>query len=113
MIAIPTTETIPIRKDQDGVIRVGRTRVTLQTVIAAFYRGASPEEIVDQYPVLTLTDAYLVIGYYLQNRAEVDAYLHEQELLSEQVRKENEARFNPVGVRARLLARLEAKKQQS
>jgi uncharacterized protein (DUF433 family) len=95
--------------DADGVIKVGGTRVTLQTVVAAFRRGATPEEIVDKYPVLSLTDVYLVIGYYLSHRDEVDEYIAEQKALAAQVRAENEARFDPVGVRARLLARLEQK----
>lgn len=110
MISTPTTEPVPIEMGQDGMIRVGGTRVTLQTVIAAFYRGASPEEIVEQYPVLTLPDVYLVIGYYLQHCAHVDEYLRQQAAQAVQVQQENEIHFESEGVRARLLARLDASK---
>lgn len=92
----------PLRLDDDGVIRVGKTRVPLETVVYVFNRGATAEEIVQQYPALLLSDVYLVIGYYLQNRAEVDAYIHKQRREAEQVRQENETRFDPVGVRERL-----------
>ncbi|MBZ0297702.1 MAG: DUF433 domain-containing protein [Anaerolineae bacterium] len=113
MISTPAAEPVPIEMGEDGVIRVGGTRVTLQTLVTAFYRGASPEEIVEQYPVLTLPDVYLVIGYYLQHRASVDDYLQAQTSQAAQVQQENEARFEPQGVRARLLARLDAAKNSS
>jgi len=44
-----TTETVPLVTDVDGVIRVGKTRVTLDTVISAFLDGATAEEITHQY----------------------------------------------------------------
>lgn len=96
---------VPLQKDADGVIRVGGTRVTLDTVIAAFLEGATAEEIVQQYPSLALADVYAVISYYLQNQAEVEAYLQQRREEARQVRRENEARFHPIGIRARLLAR--------
>ena len=60
---------------KDGVARVGGTRVTLDTVVRAFTRGATAEEITQQYPSLSLPDVYVIISYYLQNREEVDKYL--------------------------------------
>jgi uncharacterized protein (DUF433 family) len=98
-------EPIPLETTEEGVIRVARTRVTLETVVAAFEQGATAEEIVQQYPSLQLADAYAVIGYYLRHRPEVETYLAERDRVSSRVRQENEARFEPAGVRARLLAR--------
>ena len=43
-------ERVPTRSDADGVIRVGRTHVTLDTVVAAFDAGATAEEIVRSTP---------------------------------------------------------------
>jgi hypothetical protein len=40
------TETLPLQADADGAVRVGKTRVTLDTVVAAFSNGATAEEIV-------------------------------------------------------------------
>ena len=67
----------PLAQWTDGVVRVGRTRVTLHSVISVFQEGSSPEEIGAQNLVLTLADAYAVVAYELQHRAQVDTYLAE------------------------------------
>jgi len=86
-------------------VRVGGTRVTLDTVIAAFHEGATAEEIVYQYPSLDLADVYAVIGYYLRRPAGVEAYLRQRQQQAAKVRRQNEAQFDPQGVRDCLLAR--------
>lgn len=101
-------EPAPIQMDRDGVVRVGGTRVRLDTVIGAFDNGCSPEEIRLKYPSLNLTDIYAVITYYLWHREEVAAYLAERRRVEEQVRQENEGRSRPEGVKDRLLARRRA-----
>src|SRR5687767_4129427 len=95
----------PLQMDEDGVVRVGGTRVRLETVLAAFNQGCSAEEILLKYPSLQLTDIYAVITYYLWHRSEVETYLQERQGSVETVRQENEARFSPQGIRARLLSR--------
>ena len=105
MSLVVTDQPIPLTSDSHGVVRISNTRVTLDTVIAAFQEGATPETIAQQYPALTLADVYAVIGYYLHHQPEVDAYLQERRQKSARVRQENEARFDPGGVRDRLLAR--------
>ena len=96
---------VPLQTDADGVVRVGRTRVTLDTVVAAFEEGATAEEIVQQYPSLDLADVYSVIGFYLRHRFEVDAYLHQRQQQADAARAYSESRHDPSGVRERLLAR--------
>lgn len=96
---------VPLAADADGVLRVGGTRVTLDTVVGAFRQGHSAETIADQYPSLALADVYAVIGYYLAHPDEVDGYLADRRKAADAVRQSNEARFDPAGVRARLLAR--------
>lgn len=105
MIPSAMTSTIPLQTSLDAVIRVGETRVTLDTVVGAFADGATAEEIVQQYPTLKLADVYHVLGHYLDHRAEVDAYLQRRQAEAGDARIENETRFDPQGVRARLLAR--------
>ena len=105
MPLILSAPALPLRLDATGVVRIGSTRVTLETVVAAFQAGATPEEIVTQYPSLQLADIYAVIAYYLQRRAEVDAYLAERQHEAEGIRQQIEGRFDPTGVRERLLAR--------
>ena len=98
-------EPIPLATDGDGIVRVGKTRVTLDTVVGAFQDGATAEEIVQQYPALDLADVYSVIGYYLHRRTAVEAYLQERRQMADIVRRQNEARSDHQGVRQRLLAR--------
>lgn len=104
-LTIATEEKIPLVIDIDGVIHVGKTRVTLDTVISAFLDGATAEEIAHQYPSLDLADVYSVIAYYLRRHDEVDAYLQRRREQAEKIREQNESRFDPSGIRERLLAR--------
>ena len=99
------TEKIPVEKDMDGVIRVGNTRVTLETLVSAFNSGSTAEEIVYQFPVLNLADVYAVITYYLRNRDTVEKYLNTRMQLAEQVKRRNQENKNMNDIRERLLAR--------
>ena len=105
MSLVVAAEHLPLVPDADGVMRVGKTRVTLDTVVSAFREGATAEEIAQQYPSIQLADVYSVIGYYLRRQTEVDAYLRARQQRAAEVRRENEGRFDPAGVRDRLLAR--------
>ena len=96
---------VPLTTDAHGVVRVAETRVTLDTVVYAFQEGATAEEIAQQYPSLELADIYAVISYYLRDQGVVNAYLEQRNQQATQVRKENEARTPPDGIRSRLLAR--------
>ena len=104
------TEIIPLETDAQGVIRVSNTRVTLDTVVTAFKYGATAEEIAQQYPTVPLADVYYVIGYYLRRRDEVEAYMGKRKQEADELQKQMEACFNPVGIRERLLARQESGK---
>lgn len=106
MLNAAALEPIPLSTDAGGVIRVGGTRVTLDTVIDTFMTGASPEEIAQDFPVLDLDDVYAVITYYLRHRAEVDTYLQARRIRAAAIRSELEARSPQTGLRDRLLARL-------
>jgi uncharacterized protein (DUF433 family) len=96
---------LPLALSKDGVVRVGGTRVTLDTVVRAFSRGATAEEIAQQYPSISLSDIYATISYYLQNQAEVDKYLEGRRKHAQAVKRENQKGFDRKGIRERLLAR--------
>lgn len=81
------------------------TRVSLDSIIFAFNEGATPEEIVQQYPTLDLKDVYAVISYYLQNSDEVEEYLDRRQAERQELKKVIESRFDPHGIRERLLSR--------
>jgi uncharacterized protein (DUF433 family) len=105
-VSIPVPDQpIPLVTDADGVVRIGATRVTLDTLVSAFREGVTPESMVDQYPSLRLPDVYLVIGYFLTHKEEVETYLRGRQHLATEARTQNEARFPPDGIRDRLLAR--------
>jgi uncharacterized protein (DUF433 family) len=103
--AIERTQTVPLTEGADGVIRVAGARVTLDTLAAAFERGATAEEIVQQHPVLPLADLYSVLGYLLRHRTQVAGYLARRASEGAAVREENQRRFDPQGLRDRLLSR--------
>jgi len=100
-----TTAAVPLSIDQAGVMRVGDTRVSLDSVIYAFNEGATAEEITRQFTTLNLADVYAVISYYLQNHDEVVQYLQRRKAQRAELKKEIESRFDPQGIRDRLLAR--------
>jgi uncharacterized protein (DUF433 family) len=98
-------EPVPLRADADGVVRVGGTRVTLDTVVTAFQQGAAAEEIAEQYPSVALSDVYAAIAFYLRHRSEVEAYLQEGNRQSDCLRQKQEAKYDRQEIRSRLLAR--------
>ncbi len=99
------TMTIPITVSEEGTIRVGQTRVRLDTVVYAFNEGYTAEEVVAQFPTLDLTDVYAVIAYYLANRPTIDAYIAERAEKAEALRREIEGRPEYQAFRQNLLQR--------
>ena len=50
MTLVVVAEPAPLETNADGVVRVAKTPVTLDTVIAVFKQGTTAEEILDRYP---------------------------------------------------------------
>jgi uncharacterized protein (DUF433 family) len=105
MASIEVVDAIPLAKDVHGVYRVGGTRVTLDVVIRAFNRGATAEEIVQEFPSLQLSDVYQVIGYYLKHSAELAEYFEKREREENEMLAAHRDEWSPKGLRGRLLAR--------
>jgi uncharacterized protein (DUF433 family) len=105
MALIIQADVPPLHQDEDGVVRIANTRIPLERVVGAFLTGMTPEQIVDDFDVLRVEDVYAVISYYLRHRGEVDAYLAGADQESAKIREEIEQRYDPAGIRARLLAR--------
>ena len=89
----------------DGQVRIAGTRVSLDTVVNCFQQGATAEEIVQDYPSLDLGKVYAVIGFYLQHREAVEAYLRIRDDFAGKTEQENRRRFAGNGLRDRLRAR--------
>jgi len=105
MTLLISAEPAPLIVNTDGVVCVGGTRVTLDTVVSVFKQGATAEEIVYRYPSLKLGDVYASIAFYLNHQQEVEDYLQQREQQAQAIRYINQARFDPQGLRDRLLAR--------
>lgn len=102
---------LPLEMDKTGTVRVGGTRVTLDTLIAVFNQGEAPEQIQYEFPGIGLADVYLTIGYYLRRKREVDAYLKQRDLEAEALRGEIEAHQDTQGLRERMQALREKQAQ--
>ena len=99
------TLTVPLVTGSDNVIRVAGTRVRLDTVVFTFNQGSTPEEIVSQYPSLSLASVYAVIAYYLEHRLSVDNYIGHHNEEAAIIRKEIEEKPETQAFRNRILAR--------
>ena len=77
MSLVIAAEVVPLKLDQDGVARVGGTRVTLESLLAAYCQGATAEEIAQRYPAVALSDVYAVIAYFLRFRYGLQTALNE------------------------------------
>lgn len=87
--------TVPLRLDEHGTVRVGGTRVTLESVLHAWADGESADGIAERFPTLDLADIHATIAWYLRHRDAATQYL-ESALPSQQ---------RSTDLRARLLAR--------
>ena len=113
MLVTPATIDVPLRTDEDGVIRVGNTRVTLLVLLGAYNRGDTAEQIAEGFDTLKLEDIHAVISYYLSHRAEVDSYIQEADEKAEKWRQAYEAN-NPKAAEfnARMRRLLDEKRKQ-
>jgi uncharacterized protein (DUF433 family) len=96
---------LPIVTGDNGVMLIAGTRIPIDTVIEAFDQGATAEEIVQQYATLALADVYQLIAHYLRHQPELKDYLERRRAQAGQIRRENESRAKPEGIRRRLLSR--------
>src|SRR5439155_14000092 len=94
----------PLRVDEGGAIRIGKSRINLDLVVEQYENGITPEDMVRAYDSLVLADVHAVIAYYLRHRDEVRAYLKRREEEAETLRVKIEAE-RPRVSREELLAR--------
>lgn len=75
-----------VEKFNDGY-RLVDTRISLDSVVYAFWRGQTAESIAQSFPVLTLEQVYGTLTFYLANKLEIDAYLKAAEAELEAMRR--------------------------
>jgi uncharacterized protein (DUF433 family) len=76
-----------VRQSEGGGYRVGGTRVSLSSVVHQFRQGATPEAIVEAFPVLGLEQVYGAITFYLAHREEIDRLLAVEAAEAEEQRR--------------------------
>ncbi len=65
-------------EQRNGGYYVAGTRISLDSVVYAFNSGESPEQILENYPLLgSLARVYGAIAFYLDHRADIDKLLEE------------------------------------
>ena len=102
-----TFGTLPkiVRRVEGGTLRVGNTRVSLDSVVYSFNRGETPAEIQYAFDTLSLAEIHGAISYYLHNKTEVDKYLERRRVEFERLRAENHAQEPNRLMREKILAR--------
>jgi uncharacterized protein (DUF433 family) len=97
------TETTPeyVTRTPDGGWRVAGTRVSLDSVVQAYWQGRLPEAIAADFPALSLEQVHGAIAFYLRHRAEIDQYLTEQDRRWQQFQQESARRHGPLLQRVR------------
>ena len=102
-------------KQHDGGYWVAGTRVSLDSIVYAFRRGASPETIRSSFQVLTLEQVYSALTIYLTKQQEIDDYLQRSEAEYEAARLANheQLRQNNPDLHDRLIKAKEAKHQSA
>ena len=58
---------------------IAGTGVSVQRVAGWYRLGLSPEEIAEEYGHISLAQVHAALAYYHSNRAEIAAYLDEEE----------------------------------
>src|SRR5688572_16830090 len=65
----------PYVDEQDGAYWIAGTRVSLDSIVYAFYAGQTAESIAQMFPMLTLEQVYGAVAFYLAHRPEIDEHL--------------------------------------
>src|SRR2546421_9244151 len=109
MATLEQTLTLPFRLTEDGTIRIGDSRVSLDSVVHHYKLGASAEQIAQKFPALDLADIYAAISYYLSNEQSVERYLASQESKGDSIQTHIESdpqyQRNSAKLREQLIAR--------
>ncbi len=87
-------------EQRNGGYYLTGTRVSLDSVVYKFLNGASPETILQSFPLIgSLERVYGAITFYLAHKTEMDEYLKRQGELWDKLREENPL---PADLKARL-----------
>jgi uncharacterized protein (DUF433 family) len=66
-----------LTRDEKGGIRITGHRIDLCHIVELYHEGYSAEMMHREFPTLPPAVIYKVMAFYLENRADVDAYVAE------------------------------------
>jgi uncharacterized protein (DUF433 family) len=93
-----------LSRDPGGAIHLTGQRIGLYHLVHYYNEGYSPEMLLCQYPTLPLALIHKAIAFYLENRAEVDAYVASCRDELDRQRAANPKRIDLATLRQRLEA---------
>ena len=82
-----------------GKPRISGHRITVKHIVLCHERGGQgPDEIVEDYPGLTLSDVYAALAYYFDHKVEIDADIHADDEFHDALERRD---CNPLAERLR------------
>jgi uncharacterized protein (DUF433 family) len=81
-----------VTETPEGAWRVAGTRVSLDSIVHAYWEGRLPEAIAADFPTLSLEMVHGAIAFYLRHRDEIDRYLAHEDARWQQFQAESAAR---------------------
>jgi len=111
--AVTPPDTDLITTTREGLWRVAGTRVSVDSVVHAFWSGSTPEQVVQDYEGVSLDQVYGVIHWYLTHRTVADAYLRTQDREDKKLRRILKAQHSKslATLRRRIAARARSRNQ--
>ncbi len=93
-----------------SVLRIGKTRVSFESIWAAYRRGESPETIQENFSSCNLEQIYAVIAYALAKPVEIKTYLERRELEDQESLEFIAKQPKTIALRQKILAQAESLK---
>jgi uncharacterized protein (DUF433 family) len=72
-----------------GRARIAGHRIRVQDIVLWTEQGQSPDQIVADFPQLSLADVYAALAYYHDHREEIDRQIREDDELVAQLKAQN------------------------
>ena len=101
MTEIINTAPCYVEKTANGSWRITGSRVSLDSVVYAYWDGKSAEAIVEEFPSLSAEQVYGAIALYLRHKSAIDRYLAEQDTHWQQLKEHSRQQHGPLFDRLR------------
>ena len=113
MKAVSSTAVEYVYQTADGAWRITNSRVSLDSVVYAYWEGKSPEAIAEEFPTLSVEYVYGAIAFYLRHKKQIDAFLSQQAQQWKHLWQSSETQHGPLLDRIRASRRAPAEDEPS